>query len=78
MSNDITIDHFNGNTIERSFPNATKKYDFDFRRIGSDTWRYINSANTIKEFDKQITTVLENNGEFRIIEDATGKIVMEG
>lgn len=34
---EIVIDHFNGNNIFRPFPNATKKYDFDFRKKGSKT-----------------------------------------
>lgn len=75
---EIVIDHFNGNNIFRPFPNATKKYDFDFRKKGSKTWRYINSADTIEEFSEQIVTVLKHNGEYRIIEDKTNKVVKKG
>lgn len=72
------IDHYNGNDIFRPFPNATKRYDFDFRKIGSNIWRYINSTNDIKDFDQQIISVLKHGGEYRIIEDKTGKVVRSG
>ena len=78
MKDDITIDHFNGNDIIRPFPNISKKYDFDFRKIGSNVWRYINSADTIEEFDKQIQSVLEHNGEFRIVEAISNNVIRRG
>lgn len=74
----IIIDHFNGNEIIRPFPNATKKYDFDFRKKGSNIWRYINSADTINEFTAQIATVLSHGGEYQIVEDETNIVVKTG
>lgn len=72
------IDHFNGDEITRPFPNATKKYDFDFRKKGSNIWRYINSADALEEFSAQIDAVLRHGGEYQIVEDKTNIIVKRG
>lgn len=69
------IDHFGGNEIKRPIENPTLKYDFDFRRIGDTTWRYINSSNDLDAFREQIVAVVSNKGEYRIVDNKTGKIV---
>lgn len=74
----LTIDHFDGNEVVRPIPNAIIKYDFDFRKRGSDIWRYLNSANIIKDFDAQIEVVLNHGGEYRIVENETNIIVRMG
>lgn len=73
---DKVIDHFNGNEI--TYPPKKKvvlKYDFHFRKAGSNVWRYMNSADDLAKFAKQIETVRMMNGEYQIVESATGKVI---
>ena len=72
----ITIDHYNELTIKRPDVSQTRKYDFDFRKSGDACWRYLNSADTIKEFDNQINLNKNNPGfEYRIIDSQTLEVV---
>ena len=71
------MDHYNGNDVVRPRLNPRLKYDFDFRKIGNNAWRYINSSNDLDAFESQIKAVIDNGGECRIIDAVTGKIVRQ-
>lgn len=71
------IDHYNNNIITRPRPNPRLQYDFDFRKVGSSAWRYINSSNELSAFERQIDAVIDNSGECRIVNVATGKVVQQ-
>jgi len=73
--NVTVIDHFNDVSITRPDPHSTRKYDFDFHKIGDDYWRYLNSSNDLSAFDKQIKVSLESGAEYRILISETGEIV---
>lgn len=72
---DVVIDHFNERKINRPDSHSTRKYDFDFHKIGDDFWRYLNSSNNISAFDEQIKVSLESGAEYRILISETGEIV---
>jgi hypothetical protein len=72
----ITIDHYNGLPINRPSVSQVRNYDFDFRKSGDACWRYLNSADTIKEFNYQIDVNENNPGfEYRIVDTKTLEIV---
>jgi hypothetical protein len=72
----ITIDHYNGLRIDRPCVSQTRNYDFDFRKSGDLWWRYLNSADTIEEFNRQIAVNKNYPGfEYRIVDSHTLEIV---
>ena len=72
---ETVIDHISGKEIIRPVPEATLRYDFDFRKVGDTTWRYLNSSDRLGKFATQIGLTLQKEGEYRIIECKTGKII---
>jgi len=73
----MIIDHFDGREIIRPVPNARLTYDFDFRKKGSDVWRYLNSHDDLKAFADQIATTLQNGGEYQIVNARTGEVICQ-
>ena len=73
------VDHFSGCQIRRPLKIQAGKtrvpFDFDFRKIGSDTWRYLNSSNDLNEFRRQIEDTINHGGEYRIVDSLTGKVI---
>lgn len=73
---EIVIDHYSEKPIERPNKYSFLKYDFDFRKKGDTYWRYLDSADTIKEFNKNIK-MSESlpESEYRILISNTLEIV---
>lgn len=69
------IDHFTGQPLPEAHPTARLTYDFDFRKKGTEVWRYLNSVDEPSKFKSQIATALANGGEYRILESRTGKVI---
>lgn len=69
------IDHFNGNPLPEAHPNARLPYDFDFRKKGTEVWRYLNSVDEPSKFEAQKATTLAAGGEYLILESRTGKVI---
>jgi hypothetical protein len=72
------IDHFTGNPLPDAHPTARLPYDFDFRKKGTDTWRYMNSVDDPTKFEAQIKTTISHNGEYRILNARTGEVIKYG
>ena len=68
-------DHQTGLTITRPDPLAVFKYDFDFRKRARARWIYLSSSDRLSDFGQLKLTTLNHNGQYRIIENKTGKIV---
>lgn len=69
------IDHFTSQPLPEAHPKARLLYDFDFRKKGTEVWRYMNSVDDPKKFESQKATILANGGEYRILESRTGKVI---
>jgi len=69
------MDHFTGQSLPEAHPNARLPYDFDFRKKGTEVWRYMNSVDEPSKFKAQIATTLAAGGEYRILESRTGKVI---
>jgi hypothetical protein len=71
----MVVDHYSGMKISRPDPRSFLKYDFDFRKNGDIEWRYLNSGDTLSEFNEQAVSTVLNGGEYRIIVAKTGRII---
>ena len=76
------VDHFSGCEISRPLKvrdgSLRSKFDFDFRKVGSDTWRYVNSSNELDKFDDQVEATIGHGGEYRIVDSLTGVVIKHG
>ena len=74
---DITVDFYTGNKINRPDPHSTLRYDFDLRLKGEKIWKYLNSSDDINAFDEQVKVATESGdkGEYRILISETQEVV---
>jgi hypothetical protein len=76
------MDHFDNVIVTRPLkihPGQTRlKYDFDFRKVGSSEWRYMNSTDNYKSsvMLNQMKVTSEAGGEWRILNSDTGELVI--
>jgi hypothetical protein len=79
---DNLVDHFSGCQISRPLKvrdgAIRSKFDFDFRKIGSKVWRYVNSSNDLDKFNAQSEATVKHGGEYRIVDSLTGKVITRG
>jgi hypothetical protein len=62
MNEEMVVDNYSLIRIRRPVKSPKREYDFDFKKEGESFWRYLNSADTIKEFEELMDLVGNGGG----------------